>query len=109
MRVTIDLDSSSKIRLKWALLKGRLLCGKPADEIYRTRRGFHLLWFNVPITEEQMFRYRKILNDDKKRIELDKECEKKPKQVLFDTKIIRYLNEDGTVRHEEIWKRERIR
>ena len=109
MRVSIDLDSRSRPKLKWALLKGRFLIGRTADEIYRTRRGFHLIWYNVPISEEKMFRYRKILNDDKRRIELDRNCPLKPKQVLFCEKKSTYYDDEGNIRHEETHKRERIR
>lgn len=105
----IDLDCSSKLKLKWALLKGRLLCGKPADEIYRTRRGFHCIWKDLPITWEQSFRYRKIIGDDRNRIYLDKSCPEKPKQVLFDSKKVTRFDKDGNFVSEETFKRKRIR
>lgn len=108
-RITIDLDTRSRIHLKWALLKGRFLFGRTADEIYRTNRGFHCIWFNIPCSEEQMYRYREIIGDDKKRISLDRGCEFKPKQVLFSEKKSTYYDSEGNIRHEEIHKRERVR
>lgn len=104
-----DLDTRSKIKLRWVLLKGRFLIGWTADEIYRTKRGFHLIWRNVQISEEESLRYRKILSDDKHRIELDESCPKKPKQVLFDEKKVTYYDAEGNPEHEETFKREKVR
>lgn len=86
-----------------------MLCGKPADEIYRTRRGFHIIWKDLPITFEQSLRYRKLIGDDKNRIALDKDCPEKPKQVLFTKKTVKYLDKEGNIEHEETHERERIR
>jgi hypothetical protein len=104
-----DLDTHSKIRLKWVLLKGRILCGKTADEIYKTHRGFHIVFRNIPISFEKSLKWRKLIGDDSNRIFLDSSCPKKPKQVLFAEKKITRFDRDGNLKNIEIFKRERIK
>jgi hypothetical protein len=104
-----DLDTHNKLKLKWALIKGRMLCGKPADEIYRTHRGFHAIWNSIPISFEKSLKWRKLIGDDSKRIKLDKECMKKPKQILFTEKKVTRLDSEGNIKNIEIHKRERLK
>jgi hypothetical protein len=103
------LDTHNWFRLKYILLKGRILCGKSADEIYKTHRGFHLIWKEIPITFEKSLKWRKLIGDDSKRIFLDSSCPKKPHQVLFAEKKISRYDRDGSLKNIEIHKRERIR
>jgi hypothetical protein len=104
--VTCDLDSPNRPKLWFSLLKGRLLTGKKADKIYRTRRGFHITWSGLQISEEQSLRYRKLIGDDPKRILLDSMCKKKPKQILFDKKTITRLDNEGKISSQETTERE---
>lgn len=96
MRISVDLDSLSKEKLRWTCRKGKKLCGKRPDRIYMTRHGFHLIWMDVqkqgrPITEEEMFELRKRLNDDKNRIHLDLSGNR-IRQVLFSEKKVKFFN-----------------
>jgi len=109
MRVTCDLDRKSKLRLFWALFKGRILIGKTADEIFRTRRGWHLIYENLDISQERSLELRKRLGDDPKRIYLDTNCPKKQQQILFSQKVRREFNNEGMMTSEQIYDRERIR
>lgn len=119
MRVSVDLDDISKDKLRLTCRKGKKLCGKRPDRIYRTRRGFHLIWdsvkrFGRDITEEEMLELRRRLNDDGNRIKLDLGGNR-IRQVLFSHKTFRTYdcpeNEDGdrTLRKIQSFKRIRIR
>jgi len=108
MRITIDLDTRSKLKLNWTLLKGRLLCGKKADEIYQTRKGFHVIWHGLKIDKETSFRWRGLLGDDRNRIRLDRNP-KRITQVLFAEKHITYKDKDGNITKEENFTRRRIK
>jgi|GEM_PF-3800679 hypothetical protein len=114
MRVTCDYDFRSKIKLWYYLLKGRIMCGKWADEIYKTRKGYHVIYRGLPITFEKSIELRKKLNDDKHRIELDLSSDKRISQVLFTEKRIRYyepaksFGEDKKLLKDEIFIRERM-
>ncbi|MEM2919009.1 MAG: hypothetical protein QXY62_05890 [Candidatus Altiarchaeota archaeon] len=113
MRVTLDLDSKSRIKLWYVCLKGRFLIGKPPDEIYKTRKGYHIIWSGLPITFEKSIELRKKLGDDKNRIRLDLCGKKRLKNVLFDEKTIRYyrINENGEreLIKQETFKRQKIK
>jgi len=86
MRVTIDYDSESYIGLLWRILKGIFLC-KKLPNIKKSSKGYHLVWSGLNISERDMFKYRKIIGDDKNRIRLDRCSKKRIKQVLFTEKI----------------------
>jgi hypothetical protein len=115
MRVTVDIDSKSKLSLWWVLFKGRILLGKTADNIHKTRKGWHVIWHSLPMTEEASFTYRKILGDDKNRIRLDHFSNKRLHQVLFSEKRVRTyiparnLNEEKQLIREEVYYRRRIK
>lgn len=115
MRITVDIDNKSKLSLWWVLFKGRILLGKTADNIHKTRKGWHVIWHSLPMTEEASFTYRKILGDDKNRIRLDHFSNKRLHQVLFTTKTVRIyapatsLDEDKVLLKEETYIRRRIR
>jgi hypothetical protein len=63
----------------------------------------------LDISEKKSIELRKKLGDDKNRIRLDIESEKKPKQILFQEKTVRYLDKDGNVEKEFHYQRERIK
>jgi hypothetical protein len=85
MRVTVDLDSPSIWKMVWYAMKGSILLRK-LPEIRKTSKGWHLIFRNLPITEEESLNYRRKLGDDPNRILLDSICKKKIKQVLFTEK-----------------------
>jgi hypothetical protein len=117
MRLTIDIDDLSKEKLRWTCRKGKKLCDRRPDRIYRTRHGYHLIWdavkkFGRDITEEEMFELRRKLGDDENRIKLDLHGHR-IRQVLFDQKQIRFYNcpdeSDRTLVKIESFKRVRVR
>jgi hypothetical protein len=101
--------------LWYYLLKGRILCGKWADSIYRTRKGYHVIYRNLPISFEKSMELRKKLADDFNRRRLDSIGSKRLKQVLFDIKTTRYyepaksFDEEKTLLKEETFVRKRIK
>ena len=108
MRVTCDYDFKSRAKLKYYLLKGRLLCGKWADNIYATRRGYHVIYHSLPISQERMFELRKKLGDDSHRLGLDMQGNRL-KNVLFNQKKITYVSEDGYITKQEEFIRRQIK
>lgn len=85
IRLTIDLDSDSLLRLSFSLFKGFLVAGKLPEEIKRTQRGFHLIYYGIEIPYEKNFAYRKFIGDDESRIKLDMH-KKRIAQIMFDEK-----------------------
>ncbi|MFH8087003.1 MAG: hypothetical protein QW609_04255 [Candidatus Aenigmatarchaeota archaeon] len=92
MRITCDIDKGIPF-LFFTIFKGLILIGKKPDEIIRTKKGFHVIWYNVNIPYETHFAYRKVLGDDEKRIMADLD-NKRVSQVLFDIKKI-YIKRNG--------------
>jgi hypothetical protein len=92
MRVTIDLDSKNPFILFWVLLKGLCICKKLPDSIRKSpnKKGYHIIWSGLNITENQMLRYRRLIGDDENRIKLDSSSKKRVKQILFTKKRVRY-------------------
>jgi hypothetical protein len=115
MRITCDYDFKSRIKLYYYLLKGRILCRKWADNIYRTRKGYHVIYTGLSISPERSMELRKKLNDDINRIRLDSASDKRLSQVLFSEKRIKYFDpaksfdEDKTLLREETYIRRRIK
>jgi hypothetical protein len=117
MRITVDKDNHNRINLRWTLFKGRVLIGRTPDRIYKTRKGYHLIWDDVrkkgiPITEEQSMRYRKLIGDDRNRLRLDSVSDKRLKQVLFCQKDIflyepakSFDDEKKLISHETYYRR----
>lgn len=90
MRVTVDLDSWWFTDLQRTILKAiEVGIGLP-DKIRKspTKRGYHLIWYGLNLSNEDVTKIREALNDDPLRIQLDKERPNKPKQVLFTRKKI---------------------
>lgn len=96
VRVTIDLDDKRWWRVLWTVFKGCVLIGRFPDEIRvsATGKGYHIIWRNLDIDKMKMFRYRRLIGDDRNRIKLDMMCEKKITQVLFRKKIVEYKIKD---------------
>jgi len=95
IRITIDLDSHSKLRLALILLRGFATLHKFPDEIRKTNRGRHIIWRGIKCTVEEMYLYRKIIGDDKRRIKLDILKKKGEKQILFKEKTASFFAFDG--------------
>lgn len=115
MRLTLDIDDTDRKNLKTVCRKGKKLCGKRPDRIYRTKHGFHLIWdtvkrFGRDITEEECFSLRKRLGDDTNRIKLD-EHGHRLKQVLFSEKRYKVYDcpEEGDRKLTKIQTSKRIR
>ena len=88
IRVTIDLDGRNLFVLAGVLAKGCILCRRFPYMIRLTRRGFHVGFRHLNISEATMYRYRFIIGDDIKRIELDENNDTLVKQVLFTHKKV---------------------
>jgi len=93
MRVTIDLDDKRWWKVMWTIFKGCLITKKFPDEVRKsaTGKGYHIIWRDLDIDEIRMFRYRKIIGDDKNRIKLDLVSRKRVSQVLFTKKKVVYF------------------
>lgn len=88
MRITIDIDTKNPIFLFRTFFYGLIMYRKLPNLFHITKKGYHLGWINVKISEDDMFRHRLLLGDDKRRILLDRICLCKPRQTLFNRKII---------------------
>lgn len=89
MRLTLDIDGNDDKTRKKVDVLCRLLIKKFDNhdmEIYKTRRGYHLIVYDTGLTFKEVLKLRGLLGDDKNRIKLDEELIKKPKQVLFTEK-----------------------
>ena len=92
IRVTVDIDEKSPLKMAFCIVKGTILCKRLPYLLRKTKRGWHIGWNHLSITEEESFLLRYRLGDDSNRIFLDMSCPKKPKQVLFSHKEI-YVHE----------------
>ena len=85
MRVTCDVDNDSNIPLLWCIIKGIYKIGRLPDKVRATERGYHVIWKNLNMTEEESMKHRLFIGDDENRIKLDKGGNR-IKQVLFSYK-----------------------
>lgn len=90
MRVTVDLDSWWFTDLQKTIIKAEQIGLGFPHKIRKspTKRGYHLIWYGLNLSEDDTIKIREILNDDPIRVKLDKERPNKPKQVLFTKKKI---------------------
>ena len=91
MRITIDVDGSeleALIKLLNLIYYTRMF-RRAKYELYKTRRGYHIIARDLPISFEESLIARMLVGDDPTRIELDELDESKPKQVLFSWKRTR--------------------
>lgn len=87
-RVTIDLDSKSKIKLSLTLIKGlrtipriSFIKIKPSNS-----KGYHIIFYsNKLLSKKKINQFRNKLKDDKLRQYYERD--KKPSQILFSKKI----------------------
>lgn len=85
MRVSADLDRHNPFLLLVSILRGVLLC-RSFPEVEKSKRGWHLFWYNQQITEREMFKRRLLIGDDKNRVRLDMISDKRIQQVMFTKK-----------------------
>jgi hypothetical protein len=90
IRVTVDIDSNSIMKLAICIVKGIILCKKIPFKVRKTEKGWHVIWRGLNIDERTMIKYRRILGDDPNRIKLDLEAKKRVQQVLFSEKEVHY-------------------
>lgn len=90
MRITIDLDTHNNIIKNISKFIGYVLLYQYPNKTRKTRKGFHLIYRNLNITENKMYLYRYLMLDDRNRIRLDRCSNKRIKQVLFSNKKVRY-------------------
>lgn len=97
MRITCDLDGlnifSSFFKLLISITLGLFYLRRFPDKIRlsNSKKGFHTIYYGLEIGKEKSLWYREKMLDDQNRIELDRECEHKPYQVLFTKKrVIHY-------------------
>jgi len=85
MRVTIDVDGGeleALIKLLNLMHYTRMF-PRAKYELYRTRRGYHIVARDLPISFKESLLLRMMVGDDATRIALDEVDDAKPKQVLF--------------------------
>jgi hypothetical protein len=85
MRVTVDVDGGeleALIKLLNLIHYTRMF-PRAKYEMYRTRRGYHIVARDLPITFHESLLLRMMVGDDATRVALDEVDEAKPKQVLF--------------------------
>ncbi|HDJ96623.1 MAG TPA: hypothetical protein ENG45_00945 [Candidatus Aenigmarchaeota archaeon] len=86
-RITIDIDGNFFVFVH-SFIRCLILFSK-VPRYRKTSKGYHLwIYLDRLITEKELYKYRLLLFDDRKRVKLDMRCRLKPKQVLFDEKKI---------------------
>jgi len=85
MRITIDLDSPSRLEILQAW-HGLRDYGDPVGRISSSGRGVHLKIHGFTGSWDECLRIRSQLGDDPKRIEFDMYSVGKPRQILFQRK-----------------------
>lgn len=89
-RITIDLDSKSKLKLLYYVYKGIKIIPKLVGIkiMPSTSKGWHIIFYsNERMSMERIFKYREKLGDDKLRIYYSKK--ERPRQILFQKKLKR--------------------
>jgi len=85
MRISIDLDNDSSLKLFWAIAKGHYFLGKFPEKIRKTERGVHIIYRDT-ISENESIKYRKLIGDDRNRVALDLSSDLRIRQILFTEK-----------------------
>jgi len=83
MRLTLDLDGPSELRLLMAYFNARR-CGEVELERSPRGHGYHIVVRGIPGEAEHVLRC--MLGDDPSRIRFDTEAKFKPTRILFNTK-----------------------
>lgn len=86
MRITLDLDYPSELRLLMAYFNLRHAFGQVELERSPTGAGYHLVARGADREAEQVFRL--MLGDDPERVRFDGEAVMKPKRILFQAKWV---------------------
>lgn len=82
----MDSDSPYEIVWAWRTLKGLYFLRKLPEKVRQTERGIHLIYSDLPITENKMLMLRKAIGDDENRIRLDM-IGNRLQNVLFTEKV----------------------
>ena len=85
MRVTIDLDSKNLLELLKCYYNLRYMAQAFDSDVeaYETRRGYHIVAYGLPITQEEALYLREVYGDDLARVDIDARQVEKPKQILW--------------------------
>jgi hypothetical protein len=85
VRVTIDMDSKNLLELlKCYYNLAHMAQAFGSDvEAYETRRGYHIIAYGLPISQEEALYLREVYGDDQARIDIDARQVEKPKQILW--------------------------
>jgi len=94
IRTTVDIDQRNPLKMVYCIAKGTILCRKFPYLIRKTKRGWHVGWHHLQISEMESLKLRLAIGDDPKRIFLDMTCQKKPKQILFSEKRVYVYERD---------------
>ena len=89
MRIGLDLDKPSQLRLLMSYFNLKHLFGRVHVERSPTGKGYHLLVTGLPPDRELNYVIRCWLKDDPNRIRFDQETVHKPKEILFQVKWVR--------------------
>jgi len=102
MRVTVDIDGKDRGWWAWSvyyMLRDYFKGVFSRVEIYKTRRGYHVVGYGSGLSVYEVMRMRRALGDDAVRIEIDGvKHPLQPRQVLWNRKDgyeVRLLDMDG--------------
>lgn len=97
MRLTIDLDDRSYVKMAWTYFKMVFLVLYKKQRLVLPKvkrsssgRGWHLVSSGLVTTIPEINRYRKWVGDDLNRILLDESSPVRVQQILFSGKEINY-------------------
>ena len=83
MRVTIDLDNPSQLKLLKTALTMNYYIGIDEIRISSSGEGYHLIKRGLPISFKDSLRIRAALGECPGRLYWDEMCDMKPKQILW--------------------------
>jgi len=85
MRITVDMDFPTEVEVLRAYNYLKTL-GTPKARISSSGKGIHLKVHGYEPDSDKVERIRRLLGDDNKRVDIDRERKHKPKQVMFSSK-----------------------
>ncbi|MEM4167691.1 MAG: hypothetical protein QXW98_04550 [Candidatus Caldarchaeum sp.] len=88
MRVTVDIDGLHREWWAWSVYYMMRDSGQfQRVEIYRTRKGYHIIGYGTGLSETEINHLRRMFGDDQLRLEIDiLKNTGQPKQVLWTVK-----------------------
>lgn len=88
MRLTLDIDGDDRGWYAWGIYHMLRCSGEfRRVEIWKTRKGYHVVAYGSDLTEHQINLLRAALGDDKLRLAIDMAKHPlQPKQVLWNVK-----------------------